>query len=126
MNPARGWVSSLALGSLGSPHARPIGLACGEPNDFDMAAFRLKSTDSGQVAIDAAGLCKEGETQLYNYGMLDTAPSTMTAAQKARSTFWLLPQWAAQERQLFKANMQRVPSPLALNQLPCVDLRHSP
>ena len=46
--------------------------------------------------------------QLYNYGALDTSPSTMDAAQKARSEFWLLPVWAAQHRPLFAANMKRV------------------
>lgn len=41
-------------------------------------------------AIDAAGLTKDG-LQLYNYGGLDTSASTSTKAQKARTSFWLLP-----------------------------------
>ena len=35
-------------------------------------------------AIDSAGLSQHGVTQLYNYGGLDTSPSTMNAAQKVK------------------------------------------
>lgn len=58
-------------------------------------------------AIDQAGFTKEG-IQLYNYGFLDTRPSTMTAEQKKRNEFWLLPMWAAKNRTKFSENMRRV------------------
>lgn len=45
------------------------------------------------TAIDAAGADRAG-VQLYNYGGLDSTPSTMTAAQEERAGFWLLPMWA--------------------------------
>ena len=65
-------------------------------------------------AIDHAGLGRGGAlstgtcTQLYNYGRLDTSPSTMTTAQRKRSGFWLLPMWAAKDRGAFSAAMKRV------------------
>jgi len=59
------------------------------------------------VALDKAGLSREG-VQLYNYGRLDTSPSTMTGEQKKRSVFWLLPAWQAQHRKEFAENMRRV------------------
>ena len=40
-------------------------------------------------AIDRAGLTRAG-TQLWNYGRLDTSPSTMTMGQRKRSGFWFL------------------------------------
>lgn len=58
-------------------------------------------------AIDAAGHTKEGK-QLYNYGALDTSPSTMTGAQKKRTGFWLLPMWASKDRGKFAESMGRV------------------
>ena len=58
-------------------------------------------------AIDAAGLTKEG-LQLYNYGGLDTTPSTSTKEQKARTSFWLLPMWAGKDRVQFAEAMTRV------------------
>lgn len=58
-------------------------------------------------AFDKASQVRDG-TQLYNYGMLDTSPSTMTAEQKARTGFWLLPMWQAQHKKEFAENMQRV------------------
>lgn len=60
-------------------------------------------------AIDAAGLTKKGN-QLYNYGGLDTSPSTMTSDQRKRAGFWLLPMWAAKDKPAFKAGMGRVAS----------------
>ena len=41
-------------------------------------------------------------------GGLDTSPSTSTDAQKARTSFWLLPMWASKNRDKFKAAMNRV------------------
>ena len=60
-------------------------------------------------AIDQAELTKEG-IQLYNYGGLDTSPSTMTAEQRKRNGFWLLPGWAAKDRTKFADSMKRVAS----------------
>jgi len=60
-------------------------------------------------AFDAAGKVKDG-VQLYNYGGLDTSPSTMTPAQKKRAGFWLLPMWQSQHKKEFAQNMQRVAS----------------
>lgn len=59
------------------------------------------------TAFDEAGQTKSG-VQLYNYGMLDTSPSTMTPAQKKRSTFWMLPMWQARNRKEFGDCMRRV------------------
>jgi NADPH:quinone reductase-like Zn-dependent oxidoreductase len=64
-------------------------------------------------AFDRAGAghtAEDGGIQLYNYGALDTSPSTMTANQKGRSGFWLLPMWAAKDKQRFKRSMARVSS----------------
>lgn len=58
-------------------------------------------------AFDAAGLTREG-IQLYNYGFLDTSPSTMTKEQRSRTSFWLLPTWQAQHKKEFAENMRRV------------------
>ena len=58
-------------------------------------------------AIDAAGLVQPGK-QLYNYGALDTSPSTMTKDQKNRTSFWLLPLWGSKNKNEFKLNMKRV------------------
>ena len=58
-------------------------------------------------AIDRAGLTKAG-TQLYNYGGLDTSPSTMTKGQRKRSGFWFLGAFSAKDRANFKRCMGRV------------------
>ena len=58
-------------------------------------------------AIDGADHTKEG-LQLYNYGGLDASPSTSTDAQKARTSFWLLPMWAGKDRARFAEAMKRV------------------
>jgi NADPH:quinone reductase-like Zn-dependent oxidoreductase len=60
-------------------------------------------------AIDAAGHATEGH-QLYNYGALDTSPSTLSKEQRARTGFWLLPMWAAKAKPLFASSMKRVAS----------------
>ena len=59
------------------------------------------------TAIDAAGADRAG-VQLYNYGGLDTTPSTSTKEQKARTSFWLLPMWAGKDRVQFAEAMTRV------------------
>jgi NADPH2:quinone reductase len=58
-------------------------------------------------SIDGADHTKEG-LQLYNYGGLDASPSTSTVAQKARTSFWLLPMWAGKDRARFAEAMKRV------------------
>lgn len=58
-------------------------------------------------AFDNAGQAREG-VQLYQYGGLDTSPSTLTPAQKPRTGFWLLPMWQAQHKKEFSESMLRV------------------
>jgi NADPH2:quinone reductase len=77
------------------------------------ATIAFDATGGGQLsaqlleAIDRAGLARSC-TQLYNYGRLDTTPSTMSSAQQERAGFWLLPGWAARDRAAFSAAMKRV------------------
>eukprot|EP00944_MAST-04C_sp_MAST-4C-sp1_P005182 g5182.t1 len=58
-------------------------------------------------AIDRAGLTRAG-TQLWNYGRLDTSPSTMTMGQRKRSGFWFLGAFSVKDRENFKRCMVRV------------------
>merc|ERR1711879_67833 len=58
-------------------------------------------------AFDSVGLTRPG-VQVYNYGVLDSSPSTMTPEQKTRTTFWLLPQWQAKHQDAWTTHMERV------------------
>ena len=60
-------------------------------------------------AIAAAGLERKDTVQLYQYGALDTSPSTLSPEQKKYKTeFWLLPLWGNKNKDEFKRNMVRV------------------
>ena len=59
-------------------------------------------------AIAVAGLERKDTIQLYQYGALDTSPSTLSPEQKKKTQFWLLPLWGNKNKDEFKRNMVRV------------------
>merc|ERR1712151_1176546 len=45
---------------------------------------------------------------IYNYGMLDTSPATISKDKRHKASFWLLPMWQAKNKGAFVENMSRV------------------